>query len=81
MTKISYFGDFKGFSQCGIHAHQLYQQPPKDANGFVAHNAYCSNRAQLLEAMSTGGRLGFDAPYTPRGGSSLPSEPLLLTPL
>ena len=30
-------------------------------------NVFCPNRKTLLQAMSSGGRVGFDAPYNPRG--------------
>jgi hypothetical protein len=36
----------------------------------VSHNSYCPRRKDLLEAMSSGGRVGFDTPYFPRGSNS-----------
>ncbi|KIW58173.1 hypothetical protein, variant 2 [Exophiala xenobiotica] len=56
----NYFGSFHGFAECNIQASDLYI-PAKDVN-----HAYCSRRQDLLESMSHGGRIGFDAPYQPR---------------
>jgi hypothetical protein len=39
--------------------------PPRNDFGQYEHGAFCSSRKRLLEAMSNGGRIGFDAPYTP----------------
>ncbi|KAI1613441.1 hypothetical protein EDD36DRAFT_465565 [Exophiala viscosa] len=55
----NYFGGFQGFADCNIRAIDLYT-PPQDAS------KYCSRRADLLESMSQGGRIGFDTPYWPK---------------
>jgi hypothetical protein len=60
----SYFSKYEGFAQCDIKATDLYQPPTFDLEGSYSHGGYCSRRADLLESMSNGGRIGFDAPYT-----------------
>ncbi|KIW22244.1 uncharacterized protein PV07_12150 [Cladophialophora immunda] len=62
----SYFGSFHGFSECNIRALDLYQPPSQDPPLQGAPNVYCPRRKELLEALSGGGRIGFDAPYFPR---------------
>lgn len=50
---------FKHFAQsekCHLSSLEVYQ-PTK---------ALCQNRQQLMDAMSDGGRIGFDAPYQSR---------------
>lgn len=52
------FETFKWFGPtCNISTSDLYEVTDKP----------CLNRQLLLEAMSSGGRIGKDAPYTPRG--------------
>lgn len=63
----TYFGDFEGYSECGIRASELYILPPKDYRGFHEHGTFCHDRKQLLRGLSEGGRIGFDAPYQSRG--------------
>jgi len=63
----SYFGNFEGFAECDIRAIELYTPPPKDDRGFYEYGTFCHDRKQLLRALSDGGRIGFDAPYKPRG--------------
>lgn len=60
----SYFAHFEGHQDCGILSTDLYIPPARhqhDRKGLP----YCPNRATLLEAMSGGGRHGFDAPFFP----------------
>lgn len=64
----SYFGQFQGFSECNIRAADLYS-PPDNNNPHFGERTFCGTRKDLLEAMSGGGRVGFDTPYTPRGKS------------
>ena len=65
--KPSYFSHFQGHRDCGIESTQLYVPPvPLDDDG-PKHTLYCNNRATLLEAMSGGGRHGFEKPYFPAG--------------
>lgn len=45
----------------------LYIPPLTSGNVEDIRRAYCQKRATLLEAMSGGGRYGFDAPYFARG--------------
>ncbi|KAK4941969.1 hypothetical protein LTR10_018150 [Elasticomyces elasticus] len=55
----NYFSGFQGFAECNIRATDLYT-PPQGVS------KYCSRRADLLESMSQGGRIGFDTPYWPK---------------
>ncbi|KAL1961919.1 hypothetical protein VTN77DRAFT_748 [Rasamsonia byssochlamydoides] len=61
-----YLAQFKGRQECGISSLSLYN-PPSVNDHEELRDAYCQNRTSLLDALSNGGRLGFDAPYTPRG--------------
>ena len=70
----SYFGQFEGFEKCGIRASDIYNSPPDTDVGLWGTTKYCTSRAQLLEAMSTGGRVGFDAPYNSKGGFQTSDE-------
>lgn len=63
----NYFGNFEGFSECNIRAAELYAVPPRDHLGFYDFGTFCHDRKHLLKALSEGGRVGFDAPYTSRG--------------
>ena len=45
----------------------LYTPPTLLEDTGPVHKLYCSNRATLLEAMSGGGRHGFERPYFPAG--------------
>ena len=45
----------------------LYTPPRLLEDTGSVHKLYCSNRATLLEAMSGGGRHGFERPYFPAG--------------
>jgi len=61
----SYFSHYEGHQECGISSTDLYIPP---VIGKVdKHTHYCPNRATLLEALSGGGRHGFDAPFHPAG--------------
>lgn len=61
----SYFSHYEGHQECGISSTDVYIPP---VIGKVdKHTHYCPNRAALLEAMSGGGRHGFDAPFHPAG--------------
>ncbi|ETI20120.1 hypothetical protein G647_08154 [Cladophialophora carrionii CBS 160.54] len=62
----NFFNDFQGYSECNIRMADLYAPLGHDASQ-VSHDGYCPRRKDLLEAMSSGGRIGFDAPYFPRG--------------
>ena len=65
----NYFGHFAGFSECNIRAADLYSVPAKDHLGLYQSDTFCHDRKHLLQAMSDGGRIGFDAPYQSRGRS------------
>ncbi len=45
----------------------LYIRPEVSNPDVPKSSLYCPNRAKLLEAMSGGGRHGFDVPYFPAG--------------
>ena len=63
----SYFNHFEGHQDCGIASPDLYVPPSlRDKDGHQLF-PYCKNRATLLEAMSGGGRHGFDTPFHPAG--------------
>ena len=63
----SYFYHFEGHQDCSVASTDLYSPPRlRDADGRKLF-PYCTNRAKLLEAMSGGGRHGFDAPFSPVG--------------
>lgn len=51
------FADYKKSANCTISSLELHG----------AFEPLCKTKDSLLEAMSTGGRLGFDAPFSPRG--------------
>ncbi|OAL20275.1 hypothetical protein AYO22_08987 [Fonsecaea multimorphosa] len=61
-----YFNSFRGSSECNIRAIDLYQPPSQDQLLHGPPTVYCPRRKELLEAMSGGGRIGFDTPYFPR---------------
>lgn len=64
----SYFAHFEGHQDCGLTSSTLYEPPRKDKHHHKLQTPpYCRNRATLLEALSGGGRHGFDAPFFPAG--------------
>ncbi|KUJ18280.1 uncharacterized protein LY89DRAFT_644340 [Mollisia scopiformis] len=55
---------FAGSRDCGITQADIYDAPwPTSPNA----SPFCKNRATLLEALSGGGRHGFDEPYVGKG--------------
>lgn len=62
-----YFNHFEGHQDCGVASTDLYIRPSLRAEDGRKQSPYCSNRAKLLEAMSGGGRHGFEAPFSPVG--------------
>ncbi|KAI9850093.1 MAG: hypothetical protein M1830_007065, partial [Pleopsidium flavum] len=66
IVQNSYFKHFEGHQDCGITSLDLYTPPTIHGNNARANPPYCRNRATLLEAMSGGGRHGFDAPFAPK---------------
>ncbi|MCJ1403410.1 hypothetical protein MMC11_006633 [Xylographa trunciseda] len=63
-----YLVHFEGHQDCGITSPSLYTPPAKLQHHKMAIPLpYCRNRATLLEALSGGGRHGFDAPFFPAG--------------
>ena len=67
LTLKSYFAHFEGQQECGITSTDLYHAPKALDPSIPKHVLYCRNRAKLLEAMSGGGRHGFEQPYYPAG--------------
>ena len=63
----SYFDHFEGHQDCDITSGDLYRRPSKSSEDGQKLLPYCKNRATLLEALSGGGRHGFDAPFYPAG--------------
>lgn len=63
----SLFNHFEGRQDCGIASTDIYIPPMARHATVKPHSLYCPNRASLLEAMSGGGRHGFDTPYFPMG--------------
>ncbi|KAL9019184.1 MAG: hypothetical protein Q9185_003565 [Variospora sp. 1 TL-2023] len=61
------FNHFEGRQDCGIASTDIYVPPIAHSSTDAKHTLYCPNRATLLEAMSGGGRHGFDTPYVPMG--------------
>ncbi|PWY71627.1 hypothetical protein BO70DRAFT_373511 [Aspergillus heteromorphus CBS 117.55] len=59
----SLLASYVGRQECGISSLSLYN-PPQSAD-----ESYCESREALLDAMSSGGRHGFDAAYTSQGCS------------
>lgn len=74
----NYFSNFECYAECNIRAVELYSPSPRDERGFYEYGTFCSDRKHLLKALSEGGRIGFDAPYKPRGNVSLASTRALL---
>ena len=64
---LSYLVHFEGHQDCGITSLELYAPPKLTQHDGPKHSLFCHNRQRLLEAMSEGGRHGFDAPYSPSG--------------
>ncbi|KAI9799246.1 MAG: hypothetical protein M1833_004124 [Piccolia ochrophora] len=62
-----YFNHYEGRQDCGIASRDLYTPPARNGKDGKPVPPYCQNRASLLDAMSGGGRHGFDAPFTPNG--------------
>jgi hypothetical protein len=67
LTLERYFNSFGGFIDCKIHAPDLYTPAESVYPGIPTPDVYCGTRKLLLEAMSSGGRIGFETPYLPRG--------------
>ena len=63
----NYFANFEGSSECTVQAVELYTPILQDHLGFYDSGTFCHSRKQLLKALSEGGRVGFDAPYSSRG--------------
>ena len=63
----SFFGHFQGHEDCSVTSRDLYVPPTMPDGNTPKHGVYCSNRKRLLDAMSEGGRHGFEQPYFPTG--------------
>ena len=65
LTVIRYFSSFTGHDECGIDLTHLYNVPnPRASNSDLN---ICNSRRETLDAMSNGGRIGFDAPFHSQG--------------
>ncbi|KAL8813085.1 MAG: hypothetical protein Q9200_000552 [Gallowayella weberi] len=62
-----FFNHFEGRQDCGIASTDIYLPPQASHATDKKQSLYCPNRAKLLDAMSGGGRHGFDTPYFPLG--------------
>ncbi|KAK9448564.1 uncharacterized protein V1518DRAFT_417564 [Limtongia smithiae] len=60
---VDYFADFYGAQECEINSQRLYNPMMKPDGSLV--RPYCENKARLLDALSGGGRIGFNSPYHP----------------
>ena len=63
----SAFKDFEGHYECGISSQSIYIPPSLLDNRLPQHKIFCASRKSMLQAMSGGGRHGFDAPFAPLG--------------
>jgi len=61
---IDSLAQFKGHQECGLSVSSIYHRPLEGNDG---DGPYCPTRKSLLEAMSSGGRHGFDAAYAGKG--------------
>ncbi|KAI9766303.1 MAG: hypothetical protein M1839_004918 [Geoglossum umbratile] len=59
-ASFDYFKHFEGHQDCGVVSTEIYQPP-------IGTFRYCKSRAVLLEALTGGGRHGFDTPFFPNG--------------
>jgi hypothetical protein len=57
LDTVDAFQSYKYYNECGISSLDLH----------APFSPLCSDRTTMLAAMSSGGRVGFDAPYMPRG--------------
>jgi hypothetical protein len=72
LSALEHFG---GSKDCSIKQADIYLAP-YSPNTKVS--PFCSNRANLLEALSNGGRHGYDEPYVGKGKSFNPILQILL---
>lgn len=64
LTTRSAIKHYLGSKDCGITQSNIYNVPyPTNSNV----SPFCKSRATLLEALSSGGRHGFDEPYVGKG--------------
>lgn len=52
---------------CRISSTELYVPPKHDTPAARKAFPYCRDRKSLLDALNSGGRHGFDEPFTPKG--------------
>ncbi|OJJ76365.1 hypothetical protein ASPBRDRAFT_406209 [Aspergillus brasiliensis CBS 101740] len=60
---------YVGRQECDISSLSLFSPPQPGDGERASSNPYCQSRDALLNAMSSGGRHGFDAAYTSQGCS------------
>ncbi|KAF1989023.1 hypothetical protein K402DRAFT_391177, partial [Aulographum hederae CBS 113979] len=61
------FENFEGREDCGVTLSNLYTAPDLPEKVDKNNQPYCAYRNELLEALSGGGRGGFDESYRPKG--------------
>jgi hypothetical protein len=66
-TSDSFFAHYEGRQECGVSSADLYVPAKVTAGDHALKHAYCPNRAAVMEAMTGGGRHGFDALFSPKG--------------
>ncbi|KAI9723857.1 MAG: hypothetical protein M1828_004107 [Chrysothrix sp. TS-e1954] len=67
LSNKNQFIDYEGALDCRLSTADLYTPPNHSTPSLKKSFPYCDTRAQLLTALSSGGRHGFDAPYSPKG--------------
>lgn len=73
LTAASALEHFTGSRDCGISQSDIYLAPFPLNPGV---SPFCKNRVTLLEALSSGGRHGFDEPFVGKGNfTTLPGSP------
>lgn len=63
----SLLAPYVGRQECDISSLSLFSPPQPGDGERASSNPYCQSRDALLNAMSNGGRHGFDAAYTSQG--------------
>lgn len=64
---ISHFADWEGDMDCRMDSKELYLPPILEDPNQKKEFPLCHSRHAQLQAMSNGGRFGFDQPYIPEG--------------
>ncbi|KAK9475129.1 uncharacterized protein V1510DRAFT_405721 [Dipodascopsis tothii] len=62
-----HFTDFYGAEECKLSSNSLYNPQLAPDGSLAPARPYCKNKADLLAALSGGGRAGFNMPFQPLG--------------